>query len=444
LRSSPKALDSAGAEQSAGPEPPSQSKRPFEKNPFPDIGTRFKKTIHDTLVQGLSRVDSDKRPWFGKEAGPDLLAVSPQAITVAEIIDPRGIEKAVVHSSLDPLASWLLTTPDGAVHPLPNPVPRTLQAIRGVRLKFTPHLERKTDEFHIRVKGLVVFPDDYDVSRVKRQVDYDTATTVMRVINARELPEEIRKPVQPRRINAQRCREWLYATILKGGENGSVAGTWLDPHGAESSKRSRAIAGQASAAQSRMIPEPSACAPTPAPRTKRIVAGMAGLSLVVALPVLIALWQLDRLRFLIAFAESPAREDPPVQSVPLEPSQPSETTERDDRPEQPSHAVDERPPADVERDAVQNHGIGVAEADGNGEDQPPSTEVQRKAIEDRIDTAIRNRAVGGVKVSFIDDTAYLAGEVISHNQKAAAERAARAIPEVKRVRSSISVMWNRH
>jgi hypothetical protein len=385
------------------------------------------------------------------EVGADLLVVCPQAIIVAKIIDPRGIEKAFVLSSLDPLQSWLLTKPDGSDHPLENPVPKTLQAIRGIRTTFGPYLESRARVSDFRLKGLVVFPDQYEVSRVKQQVNYDTATTVMRIINVRELPEEVLKPVQRQRINTERCREWLRATVLTGAENGFTAGTWLDPDAAESSERARATARQASIVHQGTIPDmsqPSAGAPRPpsSPRTGRIVTRIAGLSLALALPVLIVLWQLDRLPLLIPFGQSPAREDALVQSVPLEQSQPRETTqpEGSNGPSRPSLAVSEHSPTDLEKDPVKSHDIGLAEAEGNGEDQAHlSTEVRRKAIEDRIDTAIRNRAVGGVKVSFVDDTAYLAGEVISHNQKAAAERAARAVPEVKRVRSSISVMWNR-
>jgi hypothetical protein len=183
------------------------------------------------------------------------------------------------------------------------------------------------------------------------------------------------------------------------------------------------------------------------PKIGRIVSRIAELALVVAVAVLISLWQWDRLRLLVPFGQSAAREDAPVQSLPLEQSQPRETTakpEESNGSSRPSLATGEQAPTEVEKSAVKSSGAPLTEAHGTGEDPaPPAIEIRRKAIEDRIETAIRNRAVGGVKVSFVDDTAYLAGEVISHNQKAAAERAARAIPEVKQVRSSISVMWNR-
>jgi hypothetical protein len=381
------------------------------------------------------------------QVGADLLAVCPQGIVVAAIIDPRGIDKAVVRSSLDPLESWLVAAPDGGVHPLPNPVPRILQSIRGVRVKLAPYLEDKADAPKLRVKGVVVFPDDYDVSSVKKQINYDTATTTMRIVNASELPEEILKPVQNRRMNAERCKKWLDAAILEAGQNGSTAGTWLVPDGAESSKQARAAAGQP-AVEAGMVQKLSAGgASLPSrSRTGRIVARIAGLSLALVLPLLVVLWQPDRLRLPIPFAQSPVREDPSNRSVPLEEPQPREAKPFEDSngSRRPAPAGDSYSRAGVETDADQSHGTGFTDAAGNGEDQAQlSTEAWRKAVEYRIDTAIRNRAVGGVTVSFVDETAYLGGEVISHNQKAAAERAARAVPEVKRVRSSISVMWNK-
>jgi hypothetical protein len=386
------------------------------------------------------------------EVGPDLLAACPQAIIVAKIIDPRGIEKAFVHSSLDPLRSWLLTKPDGSDHSLENPVPKALQAIRGVRTTLGPYLESRARVSGLRLKGLIVFPDEYEIGRVKQQVNYDTATTVMRIINVRELPEEVFKPVQRQRIDPERCREWLRATVLKGAENGFTAGTWLDPNAADISKRARTIAGQASVVRQGTIPDmsqPSAGTP-PArslPKIGRIVARTAELSLVLAVVVLISLWQLDRLRSLNPFPQSLAREGvpvPPSESPPQSQDGAAPQVEDSNGSNRPSPSVGEPPLPDREKIAAETGHTGLTAPDSVAEDQARfSPEIKRKAIEDRIDTAIRNRAVAGVKVSFVDDTAYLDGEVISHNQKAAAERAARAIPEVKRVRSSISVMWNR-
>jgi hypothetical protein len=138
--------------------------------------------------------------------------------------------------------------------------------------------------------------------------------------------------------------------------------------------------------------------------------------------------------------------------VPSESSQSAQSAQSREPPQhegsngssRPAPAIGEQAPPAPEERVIDSRSVEQEETENKGEGQARfSPEVRRKTIENRIDTAIRNRAVTGVKVSFVDETAYLAGEVISHNQKAAAERAARAIPEVKQVRSSIAVMWNR-
>jgi osmotically-inducible protein OsmY len=55
----------------------------------------------------------------------------------------------------------------------------------------------------------------------------------------------------------------------------------------------------------------------------------------------------------------------------------------------------------------------------------------------QIIQAIRNRAITGVEVSVIDQTAYLDGHVETETQKFAAERAARDVPGVEYVRNRI-------
>jgi general secretion pathway protein A len=70
---------------------------------------------------------------------------------------------------------------------------------------------------------------------------------------------------------------------------------------------------------------------------------------------------------------------------------------------------------------------------------PKDSDFNRGVIEAQIHTAIRNRAVSGVEVRLINNTAYLDGRVDTQNQKAAAERAARGVPEVKYVRNRITV-----
>jgi hypothetical protein len=83
-------------------------------------------------------------------------------------------------------------------------------------------------------------------------------------------------------------------------------------------------------------------------------------------------------------------------------------------------------------------GVRFASAE---EIQRKRLEVERKRVQKQIYDAIANRGVDGVAVAFVNGTVFLAGQVQTASQKAAAEEAARQIPEVKDIRSSISVRW---
>jgi type II secretory pathway predicted ATPase ExeA len=65
--------------------------------------------------------------------------------------------------------------------------------------------------------------------------------------------------------------------------------------------------------------------------------------------------------------------------------------------------------------------------------------AQRKLLEAKIYKAIENRAITGVNVAVINGTAVLEGRVATERQKNAAERAARSVSGVDRVRNKISV-----
>jgi type II secretory pathway predicted ATPase ExeA len=65
--------------------------------------------------------------------------------------------------------------------------------------------------------------------------------------------------------------------------------------------------------------------------------------------------------------------------------------------------------------------------------------TQRKLLEAKIYKAIENRAITGVNVAVINGTAVLEGRVATERQRSAAERAARSVPGVERVRNRIAV-----
>lgn len=63
------------------------------------------------------------------------------------------------------------------------------------------------------------------------------------------------------------------------------------------------------------------------------------------------------------------------------------------------------------------------------------------AVAQQVSRAISARAIPGVKVSYAKSTVYLAGMVKTQTQRLAAEQAARNVPGVKEIRSSIRVQW---
>jgi type II secretory pathway predicted ATPase ExeA len=67
------------------------------------------------------------------------------------------------------------------------------------------------------------------------------------------------------------------------------------------------------------------------------------------------------------------------------------------------------------------------------------TGASRQNLESEIAAAMRNRAIMGIEASVIDDTVYLDGRVASTRQKNAAERAARGVSGVKKLRNRIVV-----
>jgi type II secretory pathway predicted ATPase ExeA len=65
--------------------------------------------------------------------------------------------------------------------------------------------------------------------------------------------------------------------------------------------------------------------------------------------------------------------------------------------------------------------------------------AQRKLLEAKVYKAIESRAITGVDVAVINGTVFLAGRVATEQQKDAAERAARSVAGVERVRNRITV-----
>jgi hypothetical protein len=132
---------------------------------------------------------------------------------------------------------------------------------------------------------------------------------------------------------------------------------------------------------------------------------------------------------------APAREP----TAELEQSRNTELAESLSEPEQPANpARAAKPPTGQLRPRA------AGERAGGRKDRPDISktaepENQRKRIEAEVQAALQNRAITGVVVSVVDGTAYLDGRVASVRQKAMAERAARSVADVKRVRNRLDV-----
>ncbi|HWO43550.1 MAG TPA: BON domain-containing protein, partial [Candidatus Eisenbacteria bacterium] len=346
---------------------------------------------------------------------------------------------------------WLLSLPDGTDLPLDSPV---LKAIEG-RARVAAMLEAFCEEqgsVPAAVRPLVIFPDGYDLTTVN-DPDVATATPQPRAINARALADELLRPIGAERLDAGLYREWIYSRVLNRQDEDSVALTWLDPSGDSITQRLQSFGDRKDRKEEdrwRMPPpEMPRVAREPArpPLSRKAggtIAKLAGISVVLALSLFVARAFYDaETRSKDAVPPWAGNEGAPPASQPP--------------PGPLSEALPERTPSPYDGIAG---GLKSAPAPKNGDGTGPSSDTARptgntgqdskptagatsapETIERQIDRAIQARAVDGVVVAFVEETAYLSGAVLSEKQKAAAEQAARNVPGVKRVESSIQVKW---
>lgn len=79
------------------------------------------------------------------------------------------------------------------------------------------------------------------------------------------------------------------------------------------------------------------------------------------------------------------------------------------------------------------------------QERRPSTKLNsgqhHETLQTQITKAIENRAIMGIEVSVVQGTAYLDGHVATERQRRAAERAARSVAGVERVRNRIAITF---
>ena len=117
---------------------------------------------------------------------------------------------------------------------------------------------------------------------------------------------------------------------------------------------------------------------------------------------------------------------------------PSDISKRDES----SAAVPSQPPPITNPDSARRK-IPLSANQKRLERRPAtpleSADIQRKRLEIEVSNAIENRAIAGIAVSVIDEIIYLDGRVATERQRNAAERAARSVAGVEKVRNRIVV-----
>jgi hypothetical protein len=458
---SPESLEKRAAELDKGVKTVSETTQPNAEEtraPFePHDSSVFKKKISDKLTDAFASLNPHERPWFGMDLDGDLLAVTPYGITVTEVIDPGTVETGTIHPPVFFGGPWLLCLPDGTDRAIENPIERVNRAIRRVEDKLRRFFRARNNPLQNRITGLVVFPDRYRLSLVNDHRTPMAQSVTVRVVNARELMREMLRVVHAEPLDSDLCRKWLSTTVLHNLEDDSVALTWLDPSGETISERVYSHTSQKSMIDEWKLPVselPKGFTKVNGhrPRQKiKAVAKIAGSALVIGLGLLVV-WQVYEPNKRISessvarrlLGADISRSEVPSDKASLAPNDPK-----------PWEAPDEKDSSKLTDSSGSTNGNHLANsiqgpdeianplpaADPPPVNPSPPTGSSQRAIENQIGRAIHQRAVEGVVVSVVNDTAYLTGAVLSEKQKAAAEEAARNVPGVKRVHSSISVKW---
>jgi hypothetical protein len=430
------------------------SARPIGEQMRSYFSSAFKKKITDDLAEAFASLDPRETPWFGLDLDADLVAVTPYGVTVVALVDSGAVENATVFKSLFPEGPWLLTTPDGTDLAIDNPIVNAQRAMRAFEDKLTAFFRHRRETSQtIRVNGLIVFPDGYDLKHANEPYTLAEGSAGLRVINADELAKELLEPGQAR-LSPELGREWLYTSILPSRDDDSIALTWLDPNGETISKRVRTLTNRRRPDDYRAQPPRSSevfTNPGAASVRRRPRFGMiAAVSLVVVVGSM-ALWDIYApqeplsqsflaRRVLGKNGRTPELSRPNDPAPAKEPQRSEVPGDRDLRALQNSQPSSDGNGVPENKIADSKAAEAVSQAEGSSPDLPVVT-ARQKTVEAQIDRAIHLRAVDGVYVVFVNDTAYLTGSVLSEKQKAAAEEAARKVPGVKRVQSSILVKW---
>lgn len=441
---------------------------PFK--PYANISCPTEKQLYETLIQAFSETDPAERPWCGIGLEMGVLALSPTNLTVADIREVSGVEQAVVHVPQNWREPWYVETADGTRHEVSeNPCDKAERAISNIKLSLGSFLNPDEQPRLRSIKYLILFPDGYTFDGTKEFSILDHNDVLrLGVRNFRELAEEILKPTQQHRLDSRKYRAWIEGSVLKENDD-SVVGTWLDPAfdevETEPAKRQRwwirRLRYQEVPVEKEELSSSDNMQTIPIQQKLKWRQTKLTLTIIAAMIIGIIGWRLHEDTKPATTAShsnappSPAPPDNNINAAEVVKAAIPESTpalpENEDRDIVPGMEVrksngredrEEAQPslrAQSPKSSKKNQPIESAKKLSKPTQDVEDSELKRQKIELKIHEAIRRRAITGVTVSFVGGKAHLKGRVDTEGQKSAAEKAARSIPGVKQVRSSIEV-----
>lgn len=424
--------------------------------PYLGVKTDLGKEVYEWLIEAFSEMDPRERPWCGIGVKVDLLAVSPRGVTVAVVKELSGVKQGLVQISQNWREPWSVETVDSEKHHIQgNPCDQAEGAVNAIKNNLASFLRANGQQLSPRIKRLIIFPDGYrfegpkDFSILERD-----GVVTLNLRNFHDLPEAILQPTEHERLDSRKYRKWIENGVLRSNDD-SVLGTWLDPafdrieteapkwrvlrlhrqHQQESVEEG----GVSSADSSRTRPI------QPKFEWRKLKLTVTAITVVI---IGMVGWRLDVMRAIssVSYARRPV--PPPLPENPTNATKVIQAPMPEDSPSLPEHEERDIVPAPETTKPSEAQMPGLT-----GKDQliesatKPRARTQasedsglkRQNIELQIHHAIHLRAITGVTVYFIGNTAYLDGRVETGNQKSAAEKAARTVPGVKAVHNSIEV-----
>ncbi len=407
------------------------------------------------LAQAFSETHPRERPWCGIGVEVGLLAVSPTNLTVADIREVNGVQQAVVHVRQNWREPWYVETVDGAKHQvMGHPCDRAERAISSIKHSLEPFLSSGEQTTFRSIKYLIIFPDGYTFEGPKEFfiIERDEVLT-LKLRSFHDLTEAILGPTQQQRVDSKKCRAWVEDSILRKSDN-SILGTWLDPAfdkvEVEPPKKQRWRLHHPR--HQEVATEKQAVSASESLRTTAIQQkfkwGKPKIPLMGMIIVIIA-WQLyGATKPFTPVSHSNPALTPPRPENKINAAQviqaaipQSEVLSPESQNRDTVAATDVIRLSEAQEPKLKEkeHRIEIARKPSERAQGPEDSEIKRQKLQLKIQEAIRLRAIGGVTVYFLGDTAHLKGRVATERQKSVAENAARSVPGVKEIRSSIEI-----